>query len=162
MKFGISLDPKKSLFAMEEGIFLGHIISKYDIRIDHSRIEVIQSLDYPRSKKEIYSFNGKINFLRRFFPNITKDLRKVNDMLKKDSEVKWYEEENNSLNQVKFSLSHDPILISPDYTLYFIIFSLASEHTLVFFLMQKKNKKTEQSIAFLDRTIIDNLEVQYH
>lgn len=40
-KFGISLNPKKLLFAMDEGKLLGHIISKEGIRIDPSRVEVI-------------------------------------------------------------------------------------------------------------------------
>jgi hypothetical protein len=43
-KFGISLNPKKSLFGLEEGKLLGHIISKYRIKIDPSRIEAIQKV----------------------------------------------------------------------------------------------------------------------
>jgi hypothetical protein len=35
-KFNISLNPKKSHFGMEEGKFLGHIISKEGIKIDPS------------------------------------------------------------------------------------------------------------------------------
>jgi hypothetical protein len=41
-KFGISLNPKKILFGLEEGKLLGHIISKDGIKIDPSRIEAIQ------------------------------------------------------------------------------------------------------------------------
>jgi len=41
IKFGISLNPKKSLFAMEEGKLLGHIISKNGIHIDPARVEAI-------------------------------------------------------------------------------------------------------------------------
>jgi hypothetical protein len=37
----------------------------------------------------------------------------------------------------------------------FIIFSFSSEHTLVVVLMQKKDQKTEQPIAFFSRTIRD-------
>ena len=33
-KYGVSLNPKKSLFAMDEGKLLGHIISKDGIHID--------------------------------------------------------------------------------------------------------------------------------
>ena len=36
MKFGVSLNPKMSHFALEEGKLLGHIISKDGIRIDLS------------------------------------------------------------------------------------------------------------------------------
>ena len=40
-KFGISLNPKKSHFAMEEGKLLGHIISERGIKIDLDRVAVI-------------------------------------------------------------------------------------------------------------------------
>lgn len=40
-KYGLSLNPKKSLFAMEEGKLLGHIISKDDIRIDLASVQAI-------------------------------------------------------------------------------------------------------------------------
>jgi hypothetical protein len=47
-KFGISLNPKKSIFALEEGKLLGHIISKDGIKIDPSMIEAIQKVEHPR------------------------------------------------------------------------------------------------------------------
>eukprot|EP00253_Pinus_taeda_P018436 PITA_18436 len=88
-KYGISLNPKKNLFAMDEGNLLGHIISKEGIRIDPARVEAIQKIDFPCSKKEIQSFNGEMNFLRCFVPNLAEYLREIIiNMLKKDSVVK--------------------------------------------------------------------------
>ncbi len=40
-KYGISLNLKKSLFAMSEGKLLGHIISKDGIRIAPARVEAL-------------------------------------------------------------------------------------------------------------------------
>ena len=51
MKFGVSLNPEKSHFALQEGKLLGHIISKEGIIIDPSRVEAIEKIDIPRSKK---------------------------------------------------------------------------------------------------------------
>ena len=45
-KCGISLNPKKSLFAMDEEKLLGHIISKESIHIDPARVEAIQKIDF--------------------------------------------------------------------------------------------------------------------
>ena len=50
-KFGISFNPKKTLFSLEEDKLLGHIISKYGIKIDPSRIEVILKVEHPRNIK---------------------------------------------------------------------------------------------------------------
>ena len=52
-KFGISLNPKKSNFSMEEGKLLGHIISEKGIRIDLDRVETIQKIGMPKNNKEI-------------------------------------------------------------------------------------------------------------
>jgi hypothetical protein len=88
-KFGISLNPKKSLFTIQEGKLLGHIVSAKGVRIDPSRVEAIQALSIPRSKKKVQSFLGKINFLRRFVPNFVEEVKLITAMLKKGNEVKW-------------------------------------------------------------------------
>ena len=50
-RYGISLNPRKSNFALEEGKFLGHIISKEEIRIDLDKVKGILKVEEPRSKK---------------------------------------------------------------------------------------------------------------
>ena len=84
-KFGISLNRKKSHFAMEEGKLLGNIISERGIKIDLDRVAAIQQIGLPRNKKEIQSFLGKVNFLRRFITNFVEVVKYINSMLKKDN-----------------------------------------------------------------------------
>jgi hypothetical protein len=52
-KFGLSLNPKNSLFVVKEGKLLGHIVLAEGVRIDPRRVEAITTLSFPRSKKEI-------------------------------------------------------------------------------------------------------------
>lgn len=134
-KFGISLNPKKPLFGLEEGKLLGHIISKDGIIIDPNRIEGILKISHPRNMKELQSFIGKTNFLRRFIPNLVEVLRNITNMLKKDTRIKWNIEAKQYFDLVKHALTKAPILISPDFTKDFIIFSFASKHTIVFVLL---------------------------
>eukprot|EP00253_Pinus_taeda_P016372 PITA_16372 len=86
-KYGISSNPKKSLFGLEEGKLLGHIISKDGIRIDLERIQAILQMPYPRNIKELQAFLGKINFLRRFIPNLAEMIRLLSNMVKKNSKM---------------------------------------------------------------------------
>jgi hypothetical protein len=88
-KIGLSLNPKKSLFSMKEGKLLGHIVSAEGVRIDSSRVEAIQTLSLPISKKEVQCFLGKINFLRRFVSNFVELVKYITIMLRKHSEIKW-------------------------------------------------------------------------
>jgi hypothetical protein len=139
-RFGLSLNPKKSLFAMMEGKLLGHIVSTEGVRIDPSRVEAIQTLSLPRSRKEVQAFLGKINFLRRFVSNFAEMVKHIIAMLRTRKEVKWTAEPRESFLQIKKALIEAPVLISPDYSKDFLIFSFASFDTVAAVLLQKNEE----------------------
>jgi hypothetical protein len=95
-QFRISLNPKKSQFALRKGKLLGHIVSVEGVKIYPARVEAIQRLSLPRSKKDIQSLLGKINFVRRFVPNFAELVKHITCMLKKGSEIKWTDNARNS------------------------------------------------------------------
>ena len=49
-KFGISLNPKNSIFAVTEGILLGFVLSKEGIMIDPERTKAISKIPFPATK----------------------------------------------------------------------------------------------------------------
>jgi hypothetical protein len=159
-RFGLSLNPKKSLFSMKEGKLLGHIVSAEGVRIDSSRVEAIQTLSLPRSKKEVQSFLGKINFLRRFVSNFVELVKFITTMLRKGNEIKWTSESRNSFDQIKKALTEAPVLISPNYSKEFLIFSFASFDTVAVVLLQKNVEGLEQPISFFSRALRD-AEIKY-
>ena len=105
MKFGISLNPKKSHFSLEEGKLLGHIISKDGIKIDPSIVEAIEQIAILRSRKEVQSFIGKVNFLRRFILNCAKIMKSITDMLQKGNEIRWTPEAKESFSRIKTTIT---------------------------------------------------------
>eukprot|EP00253_Pinus_taeda_P034247 PITA_34247 len=139
-RFGISLNPTKRIFALTSGKLLGHIISEEGIRIDPNRVIAIQKLDFPRSRKEIQSFLGKVNFVRRFIPNFVEVFKNITKMLKKGVDFKWTAKAKKSFEEIKKALTQAPILISPDFTKEFLIFTFASEDTIARVLLQKGNQ----------------------
>jgi hypothetical protein len=155
-KFGISLNPKKSNFGMQEGKLLGHIISKEGINIDPNRVEAILNIGTPRSKKEVQSFLGKVNFLRRFIPNLAEIIKYITNMLRKGNEIKWTPEARKSFEDIKVALTKAPVLASLNFAKYFILFSFASEHTIAGVLLQKDEQNFERPIAYYSRTLRDS------
>jgi hypothetical protein len=125
-KYGISLNPKKSHFALREGKLLGHIVSTYGVKINPTRVEAIHKLSLLRSKKDIQSFLGTINFIRRFIANFAELTKYITCMLGKDYEVKWTKEARHSFESIKKSIMTSPVLISMNFDKYFYIFSFAS------------------------------------
>ena len=128
---------------MLEGNLLGHIISKDGIKIDPSRVQDIQNIGFSRSKKEVQSFLGKVNFLRRFIPNFAEIVKDVTGMLRKDSIIKWTTWEKDSFIEIKHALAKAHVLISLDFTKDFLVFLFASEHTIAGVLLQKNSQNME-------------------
>jgi hypothetical protein len=91
-KYGISLNPKKTIFSVEEGKLLGHIISRAGIHIDPERIKAIAQLPLPHNKKSMQSFFGQINFVRKFTPDFAEIIKPLQKMIRKDVEFKWDDE----------------------------------------------------------------------
>jgi hypothetical protein len=76
-------------------------------------------------------------------------------MLKKDAEIKWIPEAKESFEKIKQALIKAHVLISPNYSKEFMIFSFASEDTIVVVLLQRNYEGYEQPISFFSKTLRD-------
>jgi hypothetical protein len=56
MKINLVLNYKKCHFMVEQGIVLGHIVFSRGLEVDKAKIDIIFSLPYPVSIREVYSF----------------------------------------------------------------------------------------------------------
>ncbi|GJP45013.1 hypothetical protein CLOM_g4399 [Closterium sp. NIES-68] len=57
-------------FLKQELEFLGHVVSTKGVKIDRKKIKTIQEWKPPSNIKELQSFLGFINYVRRFIPNM--------------------------------------------------------------------------------------------
>ena len=85
--------------------------------------------------------------MRRFIPNLAELLRNMTNMLKKGVGVKWTVEAKKYFELVKHSLTRAPVLISPDFSKDFLIFSFAFEHTVA----AEKSRGTGIAYCFLQQ-----------
>lgn len=160
-KYGPSLNPKKSRFALSGGKLLGHIAAKEGVKIYPKRVEAINNIPLPRNKKEIQVSLGRINFLRRFIPNYTEIVKEITEMLKKDKEVKWTEKSRESFSKIKKAFAEALVLVCPAYLKPFFIFSLASPHTMAAVLLQKNSEGHEKPITFFSQ-VLQDAELKYN
>lgn len=160
-EFRISLNPAKSVFGVTEGKLLGHIIYKGGVKIDPERIAAIAKIPLPQSKNGLQSFFGTINFLRRFIPNLAEVTKPLNKLLRNDVKFQWDGTSKGTFQQIKDACAKAPVLISPDYSRDFYIFSFASEDTIASILLQKNDLGQEQPIAYMSKILRDS-ELKYH
>jgi hypothetical protein len=71
-EYGISLNPKKSIFGVLEGKILGNIVSKDGVKVNLERIEGIKEIPSPKTRKLYSHFLNKINFIQDLSQNFPK------------------------------------------------------------------------------------------
>ena len=96
---------------------------------------------------------GKVNFLRRFIPNLAEIVKHITNMIKKGNEIKWIPKARKSFEDIKVALTKAPILANPNFEKDFILFSFASEHTIAGVLLQKDEKNFDKPIAYYSKTL---------
>ncbi|CAL8992805.1 unnamed protein product [Prunus brigantina] len=65
----LKMNPKKCVFGVQAGNFLGFLVHQRGIEIDKNKAKFIIEALPPRNKKELQTLLEKINFLRRFISN---------------------------------------------------------------------------------------------
>ena len=67
------MNPLKCAFGVFAGDFLGFLMHKKGIEVDKNK--AIAVLDPPMNLNQLQSLMGKINFLRRFIPNLSTKMK---------------------------------------------------------------------------------------
>ena len=68
---------------VEEGIVLGHKISRKGLEVDRAKIETIEKLPPPTLVKGVRSFLGHAGFYRRFIKDFSKISKPLSKLLEK-------------------------------------------------------------------------------
>ncbi|GJZ52593.1 reverse transcriptase domain-containing protein [Tanacetum coccineum] len=77
------LNPKNCSFGVEEGPFLGHLITKQGIKANPLKIKAVTELEQPRALKDIQSLNGKLAVLSHEADKAFKEMKKFVQALPK-------------------------------------------------------------------------------
>ncbi|XP_070040647.1 uncharacterized protein [Nicotiana tomentosiformis] len=104
----------KCHFMFEEGIVLGHKISKKGIEIDKEKIEVISKLPPPTSVKGVRSFLCHTGFYRCFIKDFSKVVNPLCKLLEKDAKFHFNDDCMKAFELLKFKLTTTPIITAPN------------------------------------------------
>ena len=81
---------KKSVIDTNEISFLGHVISAENgIKPDPFHIQAIDQMPVPKSKSELHTYLGVINYLGDFIENMVKYTAPLYDLLRNDVNFDW-------------------------------------------------------------------------
>ena len=153
-RFSLKLSPKKCIFAAANMNFLGFVINADGYTPSLSKIETIKNLPRPTNVRGIRHVVGMASFFRKHVPNFSTIVEPLTRLTKKEKAFVWGEEQEEAFAKVKQILSEKPVLVFPDYSKPFHIFTDASLVGQGGALMQRdEENKLFHAIAYCSRTL---------
>ena len=133
----------KSEFFKEELEFLGHKIGIHGISPADDKISAIQRIKQPKNIKEVRSVVGLLGYLNFFIPAYSEMISHMTKLTRKNTPFVWDDKCQKSLDLAKKHLESAPVMIYPDKSKPFHLFTDASNHTWSVALMQMDDTAME-------------------
>jgi hypothetical protein len=165
-KHGLTIKPTKVQIGLKQLKFLGHIVGNGRKRIDEDKLCVLNDIKVPRTRKDIRSFIGFINFYRYYIPEFSALCAPLTDLLKKGGPeiVNWSRETKDAFEKLKSAMVNAPVLISPDFDKTFYLevdssmiatgaclFQMVNNTCRPILFISKKFSESESKLSALER-----------
>nr|GEW02207.1 reverse transcriptase domain-containing protein [Tanacetum cinerariifolium] len=118
----------------------GHKISKFGIKVDRAKVDVIAKLPHPTTIKGVRSFLGHVGFYRWFIQDFSKIARPMTHLLEKETPFVFSKDCIDAFDTLKKKLTEAPILVVLDWNLPFELMCDASDFAIGAVLGQRKMK----------------------
>ena len=145
---GLKLNLDKCKFVRENLPFLGHIITQEGISPDPSTVQWIQEFPVSTTVKKLRSFLGLAGYYRKFVKGFSQVAAPLFKLLKNDVHFTWTVDQENAFQTIKDKLISAPILIYPDFTKKFYLYTDVSDAGLGAVLSQKDDEGRERVVAY--------------
>ena len=116
---GYKASLKKLQFVQKKVTFLGHEISHASKQLSPKRIETIQAMPRPLTKRQCMSFLGAVGFCRMFIADCSLLMSPLNaiahdrSLTTMSSKLTWTPDAEKAFTQLKCALSNSPALGLP-------------------------------------------------
>ncbi|KAI0996911.1 hypothetical protein K3495_g11272 [Podosphaera aphanis] len=110
MEAGLQIDIKKCDFHVKYIKFLGLVITTKGIKMDPSKLKVIEEWKPPESTKEVFRFVRFINFYRRFICKFGSIIMPLTDLMKRDIPFSWGLCQQKAFDLIKSKFREDVVL----------------------------------------------------
>ena len=104
----------KCQFWLSQIAFLGHVISAQGIQVDPQKVAAVENWEQPRTVTEVLSFLGLAGYYRRFVKDFSVIAFPLTGLTRKEVRLEWDENCEQSFQQLKYYLTHTPVLALPD------------------------------------------------
>ncbi|CAM8972804.1 unnamed protein product [Rhodiola kirilowii] len=132
---------------------------EHSMEVDKAKIDLIMTLPYPSTVRDIQSFLGHAGFYRRFIKDFSKKALPLSTLLQKEVLFEFTNACKEAFDDLKKALTSTPIIQTPNWELPFEIMCDASDFAVGAVLGQKVDKKAGV-IYYASRTL-DSAQQNY-
>ena len=141
----------KCQFAVQEVEYLGFLLKPGGVCINPSKIDAIKSWEVPKSKRDVQSFMGMINYFRRFIKDCSKIAKPLTE-LTKNVEFVWDERTEKAFEKLKQCVTTAPVLKNFCQDSPVIVTTDASKYAIGA-VLEQDFPDGRHPVAFLSRTL---------
>ncbi len=102
-------------FLKEKIKFVGHEVHGEGIHISDDKITAVTNFHKPQSADNVRSFLGLEEYYRPFTYNFAAKAAPLTRLLRKQRTFHWDNTQEKSFQELKYALTHTPVLAFPDY-----------------------------------------------
>ena len=146
----LSLNSKKMQFKSTDYKFFGHRLTPDGIKVHPKKIEATMQMDPPQNIASLQSFNGMVNYLKKFSPILSELSEPLRRLCKSDVEWAWESEQQNAFEAIKQVITTLPVLAYFDKTKKHTIQSDAPKKGLGAVLLQESKPVMYMSRALTE------------
>ena len=146
----LSLNSKKMQFKSTDCKFFGHRLTPDGIKVHPKKIEAIIQMDPPQNIASLQSFNGMVNYLKKFSPVLSELSGPLRRLCKSGVEWAWESEQQNAFEAIKGVITTLLVLAYFDKTKKHTIQCDASKKGLGAVLLQES-----KPVMYMSRALIE-------
>lgn len=132
----LCLKLSKCVFGQTSVEYLGHMVSKGEVRADPKKISAMKDWPKPKSLRQLRGFLGLTGYYRRFIRGYASLAAPLTDLLRKDS-FTWTSESTKAFVALKEAMTSAPVLKLPNFEEEFVVETDASNNGIGAILMQQ-------------------------
>ena len=145
---GFRVNLRKSSFAIDKVEYLGFWLTRDGIQPQPKKVEAIQRLQPPKTKRQLRHFLGMVNYYRDMWRRRSHVLAPLTAMCSEKSKFIWGPEQQKAFDEAKIIVSRETMLSFPDFTKEFHVYTDASDRQLGAVIMQD-----DKPLAFYSRKL---------
>ena len=136
--FNMKLNPKKCVFGVRSGKFLGFMISYRGIKANPDKIQAVLNMKPPRNVWEVQRLKGCIEALGRFISRSADKCQPFFRVLLQRNNFNWDEQADEAFQALKTYLAQLPKIASPAEGEVLVLYLAVSEHAVSAVLMVER------------------------